>query len=181
MAASVRELTSYRRSPSQPLTAVCGHSHLRHLRHTERMAEFTLRRAQDQDAAGLAECIEVAYSIYADRIKDLPAVAEGVADAIRNHRVWVAEIEQQIAGGIILVPHDEFLMLENIAVRPDATGSGLGRALIAQAERDCLDLGLQEIRLSTHIDMPENVAIYSRLGWTETGRSDNKVHMSKSI
>ncbi|MGI9258939.1 MAG: GNAT family N-acetyltransferase, partial [Gammaproteobacteria bacterium] len=66
-------------------------------------------------------------------------------------------------------------------VRPECTGMGLGRALIHQAERDCRELGLPEIRLSTHVDMPENVAIYSRLGWVETGRSGNKVHMSKAL
>ena len=129
----------------------------------------------------MAACIEAAYSVYADRITDLPSVSEGVAESIRSDRVWVVEIEQEIAGGMILVPHDEFLMLENIAVRPDAAGAGLGRVLIAQAEQDCRDLGLSEIRLSAHVDMPENVTIYTRLGWKETGRSKNKVHMSKRV
>ncbi len=145
------------------------------------MSEPTPRRANDRDADGLAACIEAAYSVYADRITDLPAVSEGIADSIRDNRVWVVEMGQQIVGGMILVPCDEFLMLENIAVRPEAAGSGLGRILIAQAEQDCRDLGLSEIRLSTHVDMPENVAIYSRLGWQETGRSRHKVHMRKLI
>ena len=145
------------------------------------MSKPTIRRANAEDADGLTECVEAAYSIYADRITDLPAVSDGVSDAIRDHRVWVVEKEHQIVGGMILVPHDEFLMLENIAVRPEAAGSGIGRELIARAEQDCVDLDLREIRLSTHVDMPENVAIYARLGWKETGRSNNKVHMSKSL
>ena len=58
---------------------------------------------------------------------------------------------------------------------------GLGRALIDRAEQDCLNLGLHEIRLSTHEAMPQNVVIYSHLGWRETGRSDNKVRMSKEV
>ncbi len=145
------------------------------------MSEPTLRRATDRDADGLAECIDAAYAVYAGRITDLPKVSDGIADVIRDHRVWIVEVESRIVGGIVLVPHDNFMMLQNVAVRPEAAGMGLGRTLIAQAEQDCLDLGLSEIRLSTHIDMPENVAIYSRLGWEETGRSDNKVFMSKSI
>ena len=145
------------------------------------MTNMTLRRANDRDADGLAECIDAAYSIYADRVSDLPAVSEGIEDAIHNHRVWVIEVDNQTVGGIVLVPHEDFLMLENIAVRPEAAGSGLGRALIARAEQDCKELGLNEIRLSTHTGMPENVAIYRRLGWSETGRSDNKVFMSKSV
>ena len=144
------------------------------------MSNFTLRRAEARDSKELADCIEAAYSVYSSRIDDLPAVSEGVADAIQQHRVWVAET-QHIVGGLILVPCDDFLLLENIAVRPESTGMGIGRALIQQAEIDCQELGLQEIRLSTHEEMPENVAIYSRLGWAETGRSGNKVHMSKAI
>ena len=145
------------------------------------MSNHKLRRAKKQDADGLAECIEAAYSIYADRIADLPAVADGVEDAIRNHRVWVVEQADRIVGAIVLVPHKDFLMLENIAVRPEASGSGLGKMLIARAEQDCLELGLTEIRLSTHVEMPENVAIYLRLGWQETGRSESKVFMSKKL
>lgn len=145
------------------------------------MPTFMIRRAEARDSEESAECIDEAYSIYAARIDDLPAVSEGIAETIEHHRVWVAEIEHQIAGVLILVVNDTFVLLENIAVRPGNTGTGLGRALIAQAEQDCRDLGLGEIRLSTHEDMPENVAIYSRLGWHETGRSGNKVHMSKNI
>jgi ribosomal protein S18 acetylase RimI-like enzyme len=145
------------------------------------MAILSLRLALARDAKELAECIEAAYSIYAERVRDLPAVSAGVLNAIENSRVWVAEIAGQIVGGLILVPHDDFLLLENIAVRPGSSGLGLGRALISQAVQDCRELGLHEIRLSTHKDMPENIAIYSRLGWKETGRSNNKVHMSKRV
>ncbi|MDJ0828100.1 MAG: GNAT family N-acetyltransferase [Rhodobacter sp.] len=130
------------------------------------MSSHTLRRANERDADALAACIDAAYSIYADRMVDLPAVSEGVEDAIRNHRVWVIEVDSEIVGGIVLVPNEDFLMLENIAVRPEVAGSGLGRALIARAEQDCRELGLNEIRLSTHTGMPENVAIYERLGWS---------------
>jgi ribosomal protein S18 acetylase RimI-like enzyme len=145
------------------------------------MAIFSLRIALERDAKELADCLEAAYSIYAERVRDLPAVSDGIPDAIESSRVWVAEIAGQIVGGLILVAHDDFLLLENIAVRPENSGQGLGRALIRQAEKDCRELGLNEIRLSTHKDMPQNIAIYSRLGWKETGRSNNKVHMRKQI
>lgn len=145
------------------------------------MAALTIRRAELQEADELGECIDEAYSIYAGRIDDLPAVSEGIADAIERQRVWVAEHDSRIAGVMILVVGDSFLMLENIAVRPSSAGKGVGRALIEQAEQDCRSLGLSEIRLSTHENMPENVAIYTRLGWRETGRSGNKVLMTKTL
>ena len=145
------------------------------------MPDFTIRRAQARDSDALSECIDAAYSIYTSRISDLPAVSESIPDAIANHRVWVAEIEHTIVGGVILVPHDSFLVLENVAVHPESSGMGLGRALMERAEADCLELGIPELRLSTHQDMPENVRLYAHLGWRGTGRSGNKVHMSKEV
>lgn len=145
------------------------------------MTNFTVRRAKAQDACELSDCIDAAYSVYASRITDLPRISDGINQAIETNRVWVAEVQQGIIGGIILVPHDDFMMLENIAVHPDNSGLGVGGALIKQAEADCLELGLHELRLSTHVSMPENVRLYKHLGWRETGTSGNKVHMAKSI
>ncbi len=145
------------------------------------MSDVSLRLAESRDAEGIAECIRAAYSIYASRIHDLPAVSEGIPETIEHSRVWVVEREGRIVGAMILVPEHDCMVLENIAVIPECAGMGLGRTLIGRAEQDCVALGLREIQLSTHKDMPENVAIYSRLGWKETGRSGTKVHMSKAV
>lgn len=142
---------------------------------------LTIRRAKPQDADSLSDCIDAAYSVYASRIADLPSVSHGIAQTIASSRVWISEIADEIVGGIILVPHEKNMVLENIAVRPDSSEMGVGAALIRQAETDCLEFGLHELRLSTHIDMPENVRLYEHLGWKETGRSGNKVLMSKEI
>ena len=149
--------------------------------HTWGMPKFTIRRAKAQDADPLSDCISTAYSVYGSRIADIPSVSEGMSQTIESSRVWIAEIDSGIVGGIILIPHEEFMMLENVAVHPDSSGLGIGAALIRQAEADCLEFGLQEMRLSTHKDMPENVSLYEHLGWQETGRSGNKVVMTKKV
>ena len=145
------------------------------------MTAWQIRRAKPQDARGLAAYIEAAYADYAARIADLPAVSEGIADDISGHRVWVAEWDGKLAGGIVLVPKEGFLLLANVAVHPAWSGQGLGRALMERAEAECRRLGLRELRLSTHVAMPENVRLYRHLGWRETGRSGNKVRMSKVL
>lgn len=145
------------------------------------MTAWQIRRAEPQDARGLAACIEAAYADYAARIADLPAVSEGIADDIAGHRVWVAERDGELAGGIVLVPKEGFLLLANVAVHPACAGLGIGRALIERAEADCRRLGLRELRLATHVAMPENVRLYRHLGWRETGRSGNKVRMKKTL
>ncbi len=145
------------------------------------MPDTKIRRAKEQDAPALSRCIDAAYSIYASRITDLPAVSEGIAADIENHLVWVAETERSIVGGLVLIPEDGFALLANIAVDPKWSGRGLGRRLLELMESECRKIGIRKVRLSTHVHMPENIRFYQGLGWRESGRSGNKVHMSKSI
>ena len=56
------------------------------------MEKWSIRRAEPRDATALSDCIDAAYSVYAPRIKDLPAVSEGISEEIENHLVWVAEL-----------------------------------------------------------------------------------------
>ncbi len=145
------------------------------------MGKWQLRRAITSDVDALTSCIDAAYAVYADRVNDLPPVSEGIADDIATNRVWVAEIKNSVVGGLILVPKLDFLIVANIAVDPAYAGIGIGRALMELADIEGRTLELSELRLSTHIDMPENVTLYRHLGWAETGRSGNKVHMKKMI
>ena len=145
------------------------------------MADWTLRTATLQDAAPLATCIEAAYARYRTCIPDLPRVSEGIADDIRSNLVWVAELDQAVIGGLVMVLKDAYAILANIAVDPNCKGMGVGRGLIDHAEAECRRLKKAELRLSTHVDMPENVALYEHLGWKETERSGNKVKMTKFL
>lgn len=145
------------------------------------MANWIIRRAEAEDAAALADCIEAAYAHYASRIADLPAVSDGIAAQIRDNLVWVAVREDQIVGGIVLVIRADHGVLANVAVDPDARGAGLGKALMDLVEAEARALGLAQLRLSTHVAMPENVRLYEHLGWRETGRSGNKVMMAKGL
>lgn len=145
------------------------------------MAEWHLRRAAADDADDFASCIRDAYAVYEERITDLPAVADGIAEDIENHRVWVVEIEGKLVGGIVLVLQESCLLVANVAVQPEWAGLGLGSALMAHAEKECRELDRSELRLSTHVDMPETIGLYAHLGWEETGRDGNRVSMRKSI
>ena len=145
------------------------------------MTNCRIRRARDEDAEALAKCIDAAYARYQGRIEDLPSVSEGIADDIKTHYVWVAELDHAVVGGLVLIPRDGFALLANVAVDPAASGLGLGRRLITCAEDACRERGFRELRLTTHVAMPENVRLYEYLGWKETGRSGSKVHMVKQL
>lgn len=140
-----------------------------------------IRKAQLDDADALASCIDAAYAKYADRIADLPPVSEGCAKDIADNQVWVAAQNNEIIGGLILARQDETMKLANVAVHPNHAGKGLGRDLIALAEREAMKQGFSELHLNTHADMPENVRLYARLGWEEISRDGNTVSMRKRL
>jgi len=145
------------------------------------MEPWTLRRAKQSDCDALSACIDAAYAIYAGKGIELPAVAEGISEDIRDNVVWVAILNKRVVGGIVLIPGEGQAKLANIAVHPEATGMGLGRALIGQAEREASERGLKKLTLRTHVDIPENVRLYQHLGWSEIDRTDNTVLMEKRL
>jgi len=145
------------------------------------MEDWTIRRADPGDADDLGRCFEAAYAQYAARLDDLPPMADGLADDIARHDVWVAESGDAIVGGLVLVPGDGFMLLANVAVHPDHRGMGLGQRLLALAETETLRRGLSEMRLNTHAGMPDTVSLYARNGWTRQGRQGNKIGMKKAL
>ncbi len=145
------------------------------------MGNWTLRKAQHRDADALSACIDAAYAQYVARIADLPPVSAGCAGEIAKNQVWVAETGTDIVGGLVMEAGEDFMLLTNVAVHPNHRGTGLGRALVALAETAAVEQGYREMRLTTHVDMPDNVRFYGRLGWQQNHRHGNKIMMKKMI
>ncbi len=115
---------------------------------------------------------EAAYQGYVPRVGGRPAPMDADYDeAVRRGNVWVAQDDGAVVGLLVLVPHSDHLLLENIAVTPPAQGRGIGNQLLAFAEDDARRGGLDEIRLYTHETMIENLSYYARHGYTETHRA----------
>jgi len=75
-----------------------------------------------------------------------------------------------VIGVLVLRPVSGSLFLENVAVLPEFQGHGIGRALIAFAEQHGRELRLPEVTLYTNERMTENLRLYPKLGYVETGR-----------
>ena len=107
------------------------------------------------------------------------------AEAVRNQQVWVVEEGGQIIPVLGLIPEACHMMVENIAVAVGRQSQGLGRRLLAFAEAEALRQGLPEMRLYTAQAMNENIGLYLRLGYVETGRKTvvdiPRVYMSKRL
>jgi len=142
---------------------------------------WRIRKAKLADADALASCIDAAYAQYAERISDLPPVSVGITEEIANHQVWVAVEDDEIIGGLFLIAHNEAMKLANVAVHPEHSGRGVGGELIALSEREAKRQGYIEMRLNTHIAMPENIRFYTRLGWKVVSTNGTTVSMTKRL
>ncbi len=75
--------------------------------------------------------------------------------------------------------------MDNVAVHPDYQGRGLGRKLMALAEKEARRMGFTTVTLYTNEHMIENLELYKKLGYTETARTIERgyqrVYMRKAL
>ena len=145
-----------------------------------------IRPARPADRKTVEAIVRTAYSIYLDRMVKPPGpMLDDYAALIRDGAVSVLEEGGEIRAIIVLLPQSDHLLLDNVAVRPDSQGTGLGRRLVGFAEGEAQRLGYDEVRLYTRQTMTENIALYMRLGFVETGRGRengyDRVFMTKRL
>jgi ribosomal protein S18 acetylase RimI-like enzyme len=134
-----------------------------------------IRSAVPSEAQDIHELTQRAYAHYVERIGRRPGpMDEDYAEKVAQNLVSVADEADAIVGLIVLIREPEHLLVENVAVTPERQGEGIGRALLAFAEDMARGAGTPTLRLYTHAAMTENLALYLRLGYEQTGRhTDN--------
>jgi GNAT superfamily N-acetyltransferase len=132
-----------------------------------------IRQASSSDALSVERIVRAAYAKYVARIGKPPGpMNDDYAARIAQQAVWLLIASGEIAGILVLLEEDDHLLLDNVAVDPRHQGKGIGRALIDFAEQEARRRGHAEIRLYTHQAMHENIVLYPRLGYEETGRGE---------
>ena len=146
-----------------------------------------IRPAHPADQRAVEAIVHAAYAVYVERIGKPPGpMLDDYRRLIEECAVSVVEeADGAIAALIVLLDKPDHLLLDNIAVRPDRQRQGLGRRLVAFAESEARRRGCREVRLYTHVTMTENIALYTRLGFVETGRRHDggydRVFMTKAL
>jgi ribosomal protein S18 acetylase RimI-like enzyme len=145
-----------------------------------------IRPATPEDRAAVEAIVRNAYSVYLERMGQPPGpMLDDYAAQIAAGSVSVLDEDGEIVAIIVLLAKPDYLLLDNIAVRPDRQGTGLGRQMIAFAETEARRRSFTELRLYTHETMIENIALYTRLGFVETGRGHeagyDRVFMTKRL
>jgi GNAT superfamily N-acetyltransferase len=145
-----------------------------------------VRTARIEDCAAVEAIVQAAYAVYLPRIGRKPApMLDDYATLIRDQLVHVVEEDGVICGIVVLIPKENMLLIDNIAVAPRAQGGGYGRILMEFAEQCAFTTGCDLITLYTNEAMTENLALYSRVGFVEThGAVEDglrRVYMAKAL
>ncbi|HEY0375084.1 MAG TPA: GNAT family N-acetyltransferase [Amnibacterium sp.] len=146
-----------------------------------------IRRATSADADRAAVITRAAYSPWVPVIGREPApMSADHAALAREGALWIADDDDgRSVGVLVLRAEPDHLLVQSVAVDPDAQRSGVGRALLAFAEQHALEAGLPELRLYTHERMTTNIALYERLGYRITRRAEQdgfaRVHLAKRV
>src|ERR1700733_10321081 len=109
------------------------------------------------DLQAVEEIVRNAYSPYISRMGRQPGpMSDDYEVLISEGRVYVVELEGVIKGLLVLIPEQDAMLLDNVAVAPSTKGAGIGRSLLEYAERLARAAGYRFIRLYTHETMTEN-------------------------
>lgn len=129
------------------------------------MVAVIFRQAGPQDVEAIRALTRAAYAKWVPLIgrEPLPMQADP-AEAVRLHRVELLEHEG-LLGLVEVHLAPDHLWVENLCVRPDVQGRGIGARLLGRAEALAAMAGLPRLRLLTNPAFTGNVAFYQRHGF----------------
>ena len=142
--------------------------------------------ATPADVSAVTTLVRAAYAKWVPLIgrEPLPMRADYDA-AIRDHVIELLYEGGALVGLIETIAQPDHLFIENIAVAPAHRGQGIGRGLLAHAERIARGRGVPEIRLSTNSAFESNIRLYRSVGYRidrrEPFMDGEAVYMSKKI
>jgi ribosomal protein S18 acetylase RimI-like enzyme len=147
---------------------------------------IAIRVARAGDATAIRELVRAAYAHYIPRMGREPApMTADYAALVGAGQVVVADEGDIVLGVMVSYPQGDHLHVENVAVLPAAQGRSVGRALMAEAERQCRLAGCSAIELYTNAVMEENFSFYTALGFRITGKriedGYNRVYFRKDL
>ena len=145
-----------------------------------------IRPARSAEAAAVRNVVLAAYERYVAVIGTQPGpMLDDYNARIAAGQAWVLEVANEIAGVLVLEDGPDCFLLDNIAIRPDRQGIGYGRQLMDFAEAQAARRGWQAVTLYTNALMTENIAIYTKRGYTQQDRRTEKgfdrIYMTKSL
>jgi ribosomal protein S18 acetylase RimI-like enzyme len=137
-----------------------------------RAESFVVEVAKVEDICAIKQMVDAAYSKYIERIGKLPAAMTAEYDKlVETRNVYVLRADGNVVGSVLLSKEEDSIKVSNLVVDPTVQGRGYGRVLMDYAESMARAEGLAAVTLFTNQKMHENIALYRKIGFTETGRN----------
>ncbi|WP_449350054.1 GNAT family N-acetyltransferase [Streptomyces shaanxiensis] len=148
------------------------------------MTNEEIRPAGTADVPAVKAVTDAAYEHYIERIGLVPQpMQRDHAANVAAGRVYVTG--DPVVGLVVVEERADHLYLDNIAVRPEAQGQGVGGRLLRFVEAHARARGLPEVRLYTNAMMWENQEIYPKFGYEVVERRVDgpydRVHYRKRL
>lgn len=145
-----------------------------------------LRRANEDDCAALGALQRAAYEENARILGATPIPLQAdYAQVLRDMEVWLAGPRNDPDGALVLEIRQDDVLIWSVATHPKARGAGIGRGLLALAEKRARDEKRAKIRLYTASLYLTNIDWYARHGFVEEKRETLPdrvmVHMLNTI
>ena len=94
------------------------------------------------------------------------------ADFIREHHVYVAQVEGEIRGFYALCVTGDSAELEHLWVTPASIGTGVGKELFLDAMEKAAALAVRDVEISSD---PNAAGFYKRMGATQIGEVESPI------
>jgi GNAT superfamily N-acetyltransferase len=131
---------------------------------------FSIRPARPEDAP-LLQHIELAtqgqfVAIGYDEVAaHAPDSVESLVEYALSGRSWVAVVDDEVEGYILVGVLDDAAHIFHVCVHPSYQGNGLGKALIHQVKDWARSTGRLAVALATFYEVPWNGPLYEHLGF----------------
>lgn len=119
----------------------------------------------------LLRLLKDAFAFMDERIDPPSSVHEltlsSIAAKSQSEALFLAMDEHDLVGCIFAREEGDSLYVGKLAVRADRQGNGIGRRLMAAAEKHARDLGLSCLELDTRIELVENHKAFAAMGFVK--------------
>lgn len=142
--------------------------------------------ANASDAPAIKAMVASAYSKYIERLGKWPApMSENYDALLESQNLYVSRLDGCVIGAIHLLQMNDSLSIINLVFAPAAQGRGYGRLLMIFAEDMARTHRLPALTLYTNEKMHENIALYTKAGFSEVARATEdgfkRVYFRKTV
>jgi GNAT superfamily N-acetyltransferase len=143
-----------------------------------------VRPAAVADRAVVVKVLQRAFADYDGRLQPQPGALGETEASVRAHlkkgSVALAFIAGEPVGAMFIERKEDALFLSRVSVVPERRGSGITARMVAMAETEARREGVRALTLRVREVLAQNIALFQRLGFRETGRHGHE-HQPETV